>query len=297
VEAARGRTVMEFGARRAHGPSAALWAARAAYLAGCDGTSYVEAGRRFGIPLSGTMAHSWILAARDEMEAFEQYTDLFGPGSILLIDTFDVRAAAKAIAASALRPAAVRLDSGNLLAHSRDVRAILDDAGLQRTRIFVSGDLDEWRIDDLVSEGAPIDGFGVGTALTTSEDAPALGGVYKLVQLEEDGVTRMVMKRSEGKATWPGGKQVWRVVESGSAVRDVVGLDADDPPAQGTPLLDLVMRGGRREAASPALSELRTRCREQVAMLPASLREVEAVPCYVVERSERLQELMASGGW
>jgi nicotinate phosphoribosyltransferase len=297
VEAARGRTVMEFGARRAHGPSAALRAARAAYLAGCDGTSYVEAGRRFGIPLSGTMAHSWILAARDEMEAFEQYTDLFGPGSILLIDTFDVRAAAKAIAASALRPAAVRLDSGNLLAHSRDVRAILDDAGLQRTRIFVSGDLDEWRIDDLVAEGAPIDGFGVGTALTTSEDAPALGGVYKLVQLEEDGVARTVMKRSEGKATWPGRKQVWRIVESGRAVRDVVALEADDPPAHGAPLLELMMRGGKRTAAPLALSELRTRCREHVATLPASLREVESVPSYAVERSERLQDLMADGRW
>ncbi len=299
VEAARGRAVMEFGARRAHGPSAALCAARAAYLAGCDGTSYVEAGRRFGIPLSGTMAHSWVLAARTELESFEEYSGLFGPGSTLLIDTFDVREAARAIAASGLHPAAVRLDSGNLLALSREVRAIFDAAGLHDTRIIVSGDLDEWRIDDLVCENAPIDGFGVGTALTTSEDAPALGGVYKLVQLEENGVMRPVMKRSEGKATWPGRKQVWRVTESGRAVRDIVGIETDEPVKNATPLLEPVMRNGARVAAPPALADLRARCREQVAMLPASLRDVEALPGYPVERSKALTESMkmVNGKW
>ena len=295
VESARGRPIMEFGARRAHGPSAALWAARAAYLAGCAGTSYVDAGRRFGIPLSGTMAHSWVLAARNELEAFREYTDLFGPQSVLLIDTFDVGEAARAIAASGLRPAAVRLDSGNLLAQSREVRAILDAAGLHETRILASGDLDEWRIDDLVSGGAPIDGFGVGTALSTSEDAPALGGVYKLVAIDEDGVTRPVMKRSEGKGTWPGRKQVWRILESGSALGDIVGLEAEENVRNATPLLEEVMRGGTRMAPPPALNELRARCRDQVAMLPAALRHIEASPRYPVERSQALTQLMGGG--
>ncbi len=298
VEAARGRPVVEFGARRAHGPGAALCAARAAYLAGCNATSYVEAGREYGIPLSGTMAHSWILSARSELEAFTEYAALFGNGSILLLDTYDVRAAAAAIARSGLRPSAVRLDSGNLLTLSREVRGVLDGAGLHDTRIFVSGDLDEWRIDDLMSEGAPIDGFGVGTALTTSEDAPALGGVYKLVQVDEAGTVRPVMKRSEGKATWPGRKQVWRIASGGSAIRDVVALDTDEAMDGALPLLEPVMRNGTRVAPPPPLDELRARCRAQVSMLPETLRSVEARPGYPVERSRALEQLlMANGKW
>jgi nicotinate phosphoribosyltransferase len=149
-----------------------------------------------------------------------------------------------------------------------------------------------------VSEEAPIDGFGVGTALTTSEDAPALGGVYKLVQLEDGGAVRPVMKRSEGKATWPGRKQVWRVVDSGTAVRDVVALDTEAPIDGATPLLEPVMRNGVRVMSSPPLADLRARCRQQVSMLPAALRAVEALPGYPVERSNTLEALlMANGKW
>ena len=185
VRASGGRPVMEFGARRAHGVEAALYAARAAHIGGCDSTSFVEAGREFGIPLSGTMAHSWVLAAGSELEAFQHYIDNFGEHSVLLLDTYDTVAAANLVVAAGLRPPAVRLDSGDFLELSRQVRATFDAAGLTSTRILVSGDLDEHRIRDLIAAGAPIDAFGVGTALTTSEDAPALGGVYKLVQLLE----------------------------------------------------------------------------------------------------------------
>src|SRR5689334_24245061 len=164
VSAAAGRPVMEFGARRAHGLEAALFAARAAFVAGCAGTSYVDAGVRFGIPLSGTMAHSWVLSGADELAAFQDYEQLFGAHAVLLLDTFDTVAAAKLVVRAGMRPAAVRLDSGNLDALSRDVRAIFDAAGLRDTRILASGDLDEHSIAALVASGAPVDGFGVGTS-------------------------------------------------------------------------------------------------------------------------------------
>jgi nicotinate phosphoribosyltransferase len=288
VNAAGEHPVMEFGARRAHGIDAALYAARAAYLAGCTSTSFVEAGRRFGIPLSGTMAHSWILAAESEREAFVEYADLFGDGTVLLLDTYDVADAATAIVDAGLRPQAVRLDSGDFLALAHRVRQILDRGGLQATRIIVSGDLDEWRIRDLVRAGAPIDGYAVGTALTTSEDAPALGGVYKLVEIEEQGGMRPVMKRSTGKSTRPGAKQVWRIFDRTFATRDVVALVDEPPPRGADALLQPVMRDGRRLSASPTLAELRARCAQQVAAMPPFITALDASTGYPVELSAGL---------
>ena len=204
VAAAGGRPVIEFGGRRAHGPDAAREAARAAYIGGCDGTSNLEAGRCFDIPVSGTMAHSWVLAHVDEVSAFESYVALHGPRTVLLLDTYDSVEAARRVVGAGLIPSAVRLDSGDLAGLSRTVRAVLDDGGLSETQIFVSGDLDEHRIERLLGGGAPIDGFGVGTALSTSRDAPALGVVYKLSEIERDGVWVPTAKKSAGKATWPG---------------------------------------------------------------------------------------------
>jgi hypothetical protein len=178
------RPVVEFGARRAHGTEAGLYAARAAYLGDCEATSNVEAGLRFDIPLSGTMAHSWVMAFGDEATAFRRYAEVFGGRAVLLLDTYDTLGAARVAAASGLTPAAVRLDSGDMVALSRAVRDILDAAGLQQTKIFASGNLDEWRIAEIVAVGAPVDAFGVGAALSTSSDAPSLGGVYKLVEIE-----------------------------------------------------------------------------------------------------------------
>ena len=180
----------------------------------------------------------------------------------------------------------MRIDSGDLLALARDVRAIFDRGGLRDTRILVSGDLDEWKIRDLVAAGAPIDGFAVGTALTTSDDAPALGGVYKLVELEAHGATRRVMKRSEGKATWPGRKQVWRLGD-----RDVVSLEEEAAPEGATPLLEPVMRNGARVGPRPTLQQARERCRAMVAALPAPLLGLETA-AYPVERSASLEALL-----
>jgi nicotinate phosphoribosyltransferase len=288
VRAATGRPVMEFGARRAHGLDAALLAARAAYLAGCEATSFVEAGKAFGIPLTGTMAHSWILAAPTEIDAFTSYAELFGQHAALLLDTFDVDAATKAIVESPLRPQGVRIDSGDLAAASRAVRQQLDRAGLTTTRIIASGDLDEWKIASLVAAGAPVDTFAVGTALVTSDDAPALGGVYKLVEIEDEGVVRRVMKRSAGKSTWPGRKQVWRIFADGMAVRDVIGFDDERGPAGAEALLRPVMRQGARTASAMSLEESRRYCRRMTDALSSSLLTLEETEHYPVQISDTL---------
>ena len=260
VTAAEGRAVIEFGSRRAHGLDAAVHAARAAYIAGCVSTSNLLAGRLFGIPVSGTMAHSWVMGFADEIDAFRQYMQIFGAHTTLLIDTYDTLTAARRIVESGLRPTGVRLDSGDLLALSRQVRQIFDDGGLSATRILVSGDLDEHRIQALVRAGAPIDGFGVGTAISVVSDAPALGGVYKLVETMEAGEARPTVKLSTGKRTFPGRKQVWRVTEGGIAKHDVMGLE-DETAQDGRALLSRVMRNGVRATAPVPLSELQQRSR------------------------------------
>ena len=273
VEAAAGRSVMEFGARRAHGIDAGIRAARAAYVAGFDATSIVEAGKRFGIPLSGTMAHSWVMASASEADAFRAYADVYRDDAVLLIDTYDTVAAARMIAASGLRPRAVRLDSGDVMALSREVRRIFDEGGLRETAIVASGDLDELRIAEIVASGAPIDGFGVGTAISTSSDAPALSGVYKLAEIERDRQLVPVIKKSPGKRTYPGCKQVWRVIRDGVAAEDVLTLTDAAPPADAQPLLTEVMRKGAR-LSRPSLTAIRERCRQQVALLPRDVRRL-----------------------
>jgi len=271
VEAAHGRPVVEFGARRAHGPGAALAAARAAFIGGCAGTSLVEAGRRYGIPTSGTMAHSWVQTFPSETDAFRDFSRLFADSAVYLLDTYDTLRATQRLIDSGLKPSMVRLDSGDLDALSRQVRALLDAAGLRETKIFATGDLDEDRIAELVTAGAPIDGFGVGTMLSTVADAPALSAVYKLVAIERGGEQLGVIKLSPGKSTWPGPKQVWRVMENGYAIRDVIAAAAEPPIANALPLLERVMTNGRRLAPSPSLVDVRARCRRLVGTLPASM--------------------------
>jgi nicotinate phosphoribosyltransferase len=292
VWAASGRSVMEFGSRRAHGPEAAVLAARAAYLAGCSSTSNVEAGQRFGIPLAGTMAHSWVTAFPDEIEAFRHYANVFGDRSAFLLDTYDTVEAARRIVASGLRPAAVRLDSGDLVYLSREVRRILDAGGLEGTKIVASGDMDEWSVAHVLAQGAPIDAFGVGTALSTSKDAPALGGVYKLVEVERDGAVTPVMKLSAGgKATYPGPKQVWRQYRGQEATGDVIGLLHEELPSGSTPLLWEVMRGGQRTTPQKSLDEMRQRHLSLVDTLPQGVRMLEPREAYPVSRSTALQDL------
>jgi len=296
-EAAGARPVIEFGGRRAHGTEAAMYAARAACLGGCRATSNVDAGYRYGAPVSGTMAHSWVMAHEDELTAFSRYTAVHGPRSILLIDTYDSIAATRLIVDAGLRPAAVRLDSGDLARLSRTVRDILDAGGLADTHIFVSGDLDEHAVAALVSSRAPIDSFGVGTALSTSNDAPALSGVYKLVEIDRAGTMTPVMKLSADKRTCPGAKQIWRVHGPAGPVGDVVGLAGEAGPTGGKPLLTCVVRGGMRQQPIRQIDEIREACQIAVARLPEGVRRHRDAAAYPVALSmalERLTDQVAS---
>jgi nicotinate phosphoribosyltransferase len=302
VESAGSAAVIEFGTRRTH-PAAAVDAARAAYAAGFAATSNVEAGKRFGVPITGTAAHMWTMAHASEEEAFAAYTAVFPSASILLIDTYDtLRGAERAAKIAGDKLKGVRLDSGDLLELSRAVRVILDENGCKTAQIVASGDLDEIRIAELRAAGAPIDSYGVGTDLVTSLDAPALGGVYKLVELEQDGHKRPIAKFSEGKGTFPGVHQVLRFHDAaGKIARDMITL-ADEPidPAWGdapSPLLIPAMRGGKRVAPAEPLAAIRARAGQSRASLPAELHLLaEPTPSWVglVPRpSPRLETLVA----
>lgn len=299
--AAPDRLLVDFGLRRAHGAEAGLLGARAAWLGGFDGTATVLAGQRFGIPLYGTMAHAYIEAHEREIDAFARFAASQPEMLTLLIDTYDTEAGAHrvvelapALAARGIRIGALRLDSGDLLAHARRVRRILDAGGLSAVRLFASGNLDEWRIAALLAAGAPLDGFGVGTHLSTSADAPFLDMVYKLQAY--DGRPRR--KRSEGKATWPGAKQVWRThAGDGSLAGDLVALcDEAAPGSAASALLDPVMRGGQRVAPAEPLAALRAHAAAELARLPAALRRLDdaaTVQHYPVHISPALQRLAA----
>ena len=276
VLAAPGKQLVDFGLRRAHGAEAGLMAARASYLAGFAGTATVLARKDFGIPIFGTMAHSFIQAHDNETAAFSAFARSRPDNLVLLIDTYDTEAAARKVVqlAPSLKEAGinvrgVRLDSGDLIVLSKHVRRILDDGGLQDVTIFASGGLDEDELARMMYANAPIDGFGVGTSLTTSSDAPALDCAYKLQ--EYAGIPRR--KRSVGKATWPGRKQVWRSFgEDGRMRGDVLALQDDQQV--GEPLLIPVMRHGQRIASLPTLAGIRKKAAHGLAQLPNSLRRL-----------------------
>ena len=297
VQAARGRPIMEFGTRRAHTAFAGLYGARAAYLGGCSGTSNVAAGVEFGIPVGGTFAHSYVLAFASEQEAFRNYAETFQKHATLLIDTYDVAQGAELAARLQGPVRALRLDSGNALPLSRQMRGILNRAGRRETQIMLSGDLNEYRIEDLVRLGAPLDSFGVGTELITSIDAPALGGVYKLVEIERQGRTFATAKFSSDKITLPGRKQIYRYSSRGGQYRhDWLGLQGEAAPARPDaecrPLLRPVMRAGRLlPAAGQSLEQARQLCREQLAKLPARYRRLVDAGNFPVRISPRLRAL------
>jgi len=288
VTAAAGRTAVDFGSRRAHGQDAALTAARAGYVAGLAGTSNVLAGKRFGIPVFGTMAHSYVQAHEDETEALRAFAEIF-PGTTLLVDTYEtihgvrdvVRLAREMGSAFTVR--AVRIDSGDLAELSRTARTILDEAGLEDVRIFVSGGLDEFAVRELIDGGAPVDGFGVGTKMVVSEDAPDLDLAYKLV--EYGGRPRI--KTSPGKPIYPGKKQVFRSIENGTMTGDhIMGLGED---ATGVPLLRQVVRGGGRIVCDEGPEAARAHVQTQRDLLPPELLMLETseVP-YEVTISESI---------
>ncbi len=294
VQVARDKLLVDFGLRRAHGAEAGLLAARASYLAGFAGSATVLAGMLYGLPTFGTMAHSYVQAHGDEVAAFEHFARSHPGNAILLIDTYDTEAAAAKVVELARRlerdgigVKGVRIDSGDLALHARRVRSILDQGGLQQTTIFASGNLDEYRLHDLLTGGAPIDGFGVGTALDVSSDVPALDCAYKLQ--EYAGKPRR--KRSEGKSTWPGRKQVYRRYDTdGRMLGDVVALDHDDPQ-EGEPLLHQVMRDGQRIGQDTPLDELRRQAMAGYARLPAEMLGLGAASSYAVTISDALKEL------
>jgi nicotinate phosphoribosyltransferase len=288
--AAGSRRLADFGLRRAQGAEAGLLAARACYLAGFDSTATVEAGRAFGIPLAGTMAHSFIQAHDDEIAAFRDFARIHPRGVTLLIDTYDTLRAAHEVVGlrrEGVPVAAVRLDSGDLAELSRAVRGILDAGGCGAVQIVASGNLDEIEIERLLAAGAPIDTFGVGTKLDVSADAPYLDCVYKIQ--EYDGRPRR--KRSTGKATWPGRKQVYREYDAaGRIVRDTIGLSDERLP--GTPLLQPVMREGRR-LTQPSLQQARDfACRES-GTLPDRCRRIVDPEPLVPDVSPGLRALAA----
>ena len=299
--AAPNKLLVDFGLRRAHGAEAGLLGARACYIAGFTGSSNVLAGQRFGIPMYGTMAHSYIMAHDDERTAFERFARSQPDDIVLLIDTYDTEAAAGKVVE--LAPAltrqgysikAVRLDSGDLVTLSKRVRSILDHGGLTATGIFASGDLDEQEIARLLAAGAPIDGFGVGTRMITSVDAPYFNCAYKL----QEYAGRPRRKYSQGKQTWPGCKQVFRHYQAdGSLHHDLLTLEGDRQ--DGEPLLQPVMRSGRRLAPAEPLQTVRERVASQIGLLPEALKAIDQQAEYRVEYSSALKELaerMAAAG-
>ncbi|HSL58032.1 MAG TPA: nicotinate phosphoribosyltransferase, partial [Acidimicrobiales bacterium] len=289
------RRFVDFSARRDHGGDAAMQAARASYVGGAVGTSLVAAAARYDITPSGTMAHAFVMGFADERDAFRAFARRFPDGAVLLIDTYDTEEGARRavevaheLAPEGVHIAGVRLDSGDLVRLSHAVRQILDEGGLGDTSIFASGDLDEDRITELLAAGSPIDAFGVGTRLGTSADAPSLGAVYKLV----DDAAGPKIKLSPDKVTLPGRKQVWRVTDArGVADHDVIGLESES--VDGRPLLEPVLRDGRRLAPSPPLSEARDRAATTIATLPSRLRTLtqRELP-YEVRRSPELTALV-----
>jgi nicotinate phosphoribosyltransferase len=274
VAAAAGRPVIDFGARRMHGTDAALKAARAFHIAGVAATSNVLAGQRYGLPVSGTMAHSYIQAHENEEQAFLAFARLY-PRSVLLVDTYDTLAGVRKVIdlrarfGDEFKVQSLRLDSGDLLSLSKEARRLLDEAGLQEIGLFASGGLDEDSIAALLAEKAPIDGFGVGTSMGVSQDAPDLDVAYKLCEYAGRGR----LKLSTGKPVLPGSKQIFRVAEGEHDVRDTIGRAGEDLP--GRPLLACVMRNGKRLPAGRVdLETARSYAREQIARLPADVQGI-----------------------
>jgi len=276
--AAQGREVFEFGTRRAHSPEAGVLGARASFIGGCAGTSNTLAGFRFGVPVVGTAAHSWIMSFDSEIEAFRQLQKLLGEKTVQLIDTYDTLEGARRAISLGVPLFGVRIDSGNFLALSREVRSLLDQAGMSHVKIMLSGDLNEDRIADLLAQNAPVDSFGVGTELATSADAPSMGAIYKIVELESNGVTRATAKFSAEKASLPGAKQVFRYPD-----RDLVACSGEC--ACGAEALQKPVMVNGEIVCRRTLWQARDRARKQMSGI--DLKE------HMVEYSQELQELSA----
>jgi nicotinate phosphoribosyltransferase len=286
THAAAGRGVVEFGTRRAHSPEAGVLAGRAAYIGGCMGTSNALAGLRYGIPVYGTAAHSWVLSFCGETESFRRLQQMLGPLTVQLVDTYDSLEGVRKAAQLGAPLWGVRIDSGDFLALSRQARTILDEAGLRDAKIMLSGDLDEYRIRELLQAGAPVDAFGVGTQLATSADAPHMGTIYKLVELDVGcGIKRFTAKMSEDKTTLPGAKQLFRFTD-----HDVLARSGEC--SNGQALLRPVVLGGRLVEPLPDATAARARAAELLSKLPESLQSLEPCQEWEVRHSKDLKALI-----
>ncbi|HZL30786.1 MAG TPA: nicotinate phosphoribosyltransferase [Pseudolabrys sp.] len=294
VLAAPGKILSDFGLRTAHGAEAGNYSARASYIAGFAGAANVLAGERYGIPIVGTMAHSFVQVHGDEMTAFENFARARPEGVILLIDTYDTEAGARKVVELAPRLKkdgiairGVRIDSGDLTAMAKKVRGILDAGGLKDVVILVSGGINEDVLQGMMKDHAPIDGFGIGVNLAASTDVPALDCAYKLQEYR--GVPKR--KLSEGKATWPGRKQVWRAYDADGRMRgDILSVESDTQ--QGEKLIVPAMRGGKRVGRSPTLADIRARAKAELARLPEALAQLQPGAGYAVEVADALKALV-----
>lgn len=292
VKAALGRSVVEFGTRRAHSPEAGALAGRAAYIGGCAGTSNTETGLRYGVPVFGTSAHSWVMSFATERESFEQLQRLLGESTVYLIDSYDTIEGARRAAALGRPLWGVRLDSGKMVELAPAVRKILDDAGLHEAKIMATGDLNEYKIHELVAAQVPIDMFGVGTELATSADAPTLGVVYKLVELQNGSDHRYTLKLSEDKHTLPGAKQVFRHADHDQLARSSECPSCPSGSAPAEALLRPIIIGGRLVESLPSATEARQHAAECLARLPAPCHSLfEGVDAWRVDLSPELEGL------
>lgn len=299
VHAAKGKSIIEFGLRREHGIDAGMKVARSSYIAGCQGSSNVLAGLAYGIPVFGTMAHSFVMSYPKEIDAFRAFSKTFPNNSTLLIDTYNdiagaekAAAVAKELEAKGFRLGGVRLDSGDLTKTSKQVRKILDEQGLEYVKIFASGDLDEYQISQLLKDEARIDAFGVGTKMGTSADRPYLDVIYKLCEtMNPEETFSPIMKLSKDKNTLPGRKQVFRSKsKDGFYQKDTIALTEEK--IEGDPLLSKVMDRGKLSYKLPSLLEIRCSAQENIFKLPAPYKELTNAPTYPVELSLKLQDLI-----
>ena len=290
VHAAGGRGVIDFGTRRAHGPQAGVLAARACFIGGCVGTSNVLAAYELGIPPIGTIAHSWVMAYDDEYDSFQDFNKVFPDNTILLIDTYDTIKGAKLATKIGKKLKGVRLDSGNITLLSKRVRKILDDAGLEQVKITASGDLNEYKISQMLAKGARIDSFGVGTEMVTSKDVPALGGVYKLVEQEIEEKLMPKMKFSKDKSTCPSKKQVYRFLDKKQLFKkDIIGLVDEEFDAN--ELLLPVMKKGKLVCKVPTVQQIQKTAAKNISQLPEKLKDLDSTTEYSVTISKRLRQV------
>ncbi len=286
---AHNKILLEFGTRRSHGPLAGVYAARASYIAGFNGTSNVIADYELGINSSGTMAHSFVQKFEKEIDSFRVYYNIYHKDSILLIDTYDTEKATKKVCQIGKKIKGVRIDSGDLIEHSKKIREILDENGCKEVLIIASSDLNEYKIKEILDKNAPIDVFGVGTELATSKDDPTLSGVYKLIEYNK--IPKM--KFSENKITYPGQKQVYRVYnENNKFKEDILALKDEDPPENSNPLLIPIIKDGKLVYNLPKLEEIRGFCLNNIKHLPNTLKQLDKIQIKKVTTSEQLNSLM-----